>query len=70
MDKKKVTTHIKAESSISAQVNGAWYKFVASEEQDLFGFTEDEADEALKQLFDKVNNEVDSQMGEAISVNA
>ena len=45
--KSKKTSRIVAESSLSVQINGGWYKFSALEEQELSGYTEDEADEAL-----------------------
>ena len=67
--KSKKTNRIVAESSLSVQINGGWYKFSALEEQELNGYTEDEADEALKELFDRVNAQVDSQVEDALKAN-
>lgn len=69
MMKSKKTSRIVAESSLSVQINGGWYKFSALEEQELSGYTEDEADEALKELFDRVNAQVDSQVEDALKAN-
>lgn len=67
--KKKITTHIRAESSLSVQVCSSWYKFIACKEQDLQGYTEEEANEALHELFDDVNAEVDRQVQEVVEIN-
>ena len=57
---------IKAESGISLEIKGTWYKFSYSETRIV---TPDcNLDEAKQDLWDTVNNEVDTQVAAAVSL--
>lgn len=56
---KGITSVIRAESGLSVEVNGRWYKFTFSEERILPEGCDIEAEKAA--LWDSVNAEVDAQ---------
>ena len=57
---KGVTTVIRAESGVSREINGTWYKFLFSEERVLPEGCDIEAEKQA--LWDSVNAEVDAQV--------
>lgn len=57
---KGVTSVIRAESGVSREVNGTWYKFMFSEERILPAGCDIEAEKQA--LWDSVNAEVDAQL--------
>ena len=57
---KSITSVIRAESGVSAEINGRWYKFMFSEERILPEGCDIEAEK--KALWDSVNAEVDAQL--------
>lgn len=61
-----VTTVIRAESGVSREVNGQWFKFMFSEERVLPEGCDIEAEKAA--LWDAVNAEVDEQMAQVVNM--
>ena len=59
-----VTNVIRAESGVSREVNGTWYKFTFSEERVLPEGCDIEAEK--RALWDSVNSQVDAQMCEVM----
>jgi hypothetical protein len=57
---KGITTVIRAESGVSREVNGTWYKFMFSEERIVPEGCDIEAEKQA--LWDSVNAEVDAQL--------
>lgn len=57
---KGITNVIRAESGVSAEINGRWYKFMFSEERILPEGCNIEAEK--RALWDSVNAEVDAQL--------
>ena len=57
---KGITNVIRAESGLSAEINGRWYKFMFSEERILPEGCDIEAEKQA--LWDSVNAEVDAQL--------
>ena len=57
---KGITSVIRAESGVSREINGTWYKFVFSEERILPEGCDIEAEKQA--LWDSVNAEVDAQV--------
>jgi hypothetical protein len=57
---KGVTSVIRAESGVSREINGTWYKFMFSEERILPDGCDIEAEKQA--LWDSVNAEVDAQL--------
>lgn len=57
---KSITTVIRAESGLSREVNGTWYKFMFSEERIVPEGCDIEAEK--KALWESVNAEVDAQL--------
>lgn len=61
-----VTTVIRAESGVSREVNGQWFKFLFSEERVLPEGSDIEAEKAA--LWDAVNAQVDEQMAQVVNM--
>lgn len=57
---KGITSIIRAESGVSREINGTWYKFMFSEERVLPEGADVEAEKQA--LWDAVNSEVDAQV--------
>lgn len=63
-------TEIKATSKLTFQLNDrTWYSFEASRTMGMSGLSDEEVEAKNKELWDKVNAQVDENFREAVEIN-